>query len=123
MRDLILQLLPQDGVLGVPGVLKYENPTKLSYYRPVNGGTPLAPLGDPGVPGHSSEHLESDVPSRVFPHKSNVFNIGTPRTLGTQKLVNFICNIEEQHQKGTELETYRDCNVIWLNNYRRKDHV
>lgn len=97
MREKLLQLLPEIGVLGVPGVPQTVSARKSYAFDTGSTGTPLDGAGVPSVLPPDSEHAEHPQKKQVFQEKTNEINTGTPRTLGTPDLVqDRIDDIEER---------------------------
>lgn len=101
MRDMILQLLPEFGVPGVPGVPQGVTPQKPYVFTKGGYGTPCRGAGVPGVPRPArtpeTAHPEHPAQNEVFQEKVNQINGGTPSTPGTPEIVqDFIDDIEER---------------------------
>jgi hypothetical protein len=128
MRDMILQLLPEVGVLGVPGVPQAGNPQKPYAFSPVKAGTPSQGAGVLSVPDFGAEHPEHLTHNKVFHEKANGIKEGTPRTPGTPDLLCFMDDIEAVAVKLQQEEpdvyksreagiaaAYEMCRATWLN--------
>lgn len=97
MREKLLQLLPEIGVLGVPGVPKPVSARKPYAFDGGSTGTPFGGESVPSVPAPALEHAEHPQQKQVFRKKPNEISTGTPRTLGTPDLVqDRIDDIEER---------------------------
>jgi len=95
MRDMILQLLPEIGVLGVPSVPQAGNPQRPYAFDKTKIGTPSQATGVPSVPNlNSTKHPEHLIQSRCSMQKANKINTGTPSTPRTPDFVQFVTDDE-----------------------------
>jgi hypothetical protein len=85
MRELILRLLPQNGVPGVLGVPQNEYCNRINLINTRHAGTPFQKASVPRP--RNQEHMEHHFSKPVFQENPNKINAGTPRTPGTSDLV------------------------------------
>lgn len=97
MREKLLQLLPEIGVLGVPCVPQSATLQKSYAFDRGESGTPLPGAGVISVPASSMEHPEHLTQNRYSVQHISEIKAGTPRTPRTPDFVqDFIDDVEER---------------------------